>query len=272
METVTEASQAVTDAAVSPMGSPTPISSAGSYGQLTAGAYAGGIDSGQGQAKASGTGLAGASVEGMSSAENEARLRGALTGGSFNAAIGSMKAAANAAGKGVSSSAVNGLGSAESRASSAGKGIGTAFADGIPKGINIKIPAIVSSAIAAVNTAMNAAKKAAGINSPSKKTRDLIGRPLAEGVAVGFEKGAPDAARKAAAATNAMLEKMRASAASAAARLSDNGTSGGFGQGGAAGSVNKTIHITYDNHFNGASARDGEALLRQLDRALGAKI
>ncbi len=272
VETVTEASQAVTDAAVSPMGSPTPISSAGSYGRLMAGAYAGGIDSGQGQAKASGTGLAGASVEGMSSAEEEAKLRGTLTGGSFNAAIDSMKPAANAAGKGVSTSAVNALGSAESRASSAGKSLGTAFADGIPKGINIKLPAIVSSAIAAVNTAMNAAKKAAGINSPSKKTRDLIGRPLAEGVAVGFEKGAPDAARKAAAATNAMLEKMRVSAASAAARLSDNGTSGGFGQGGAAGSVNKTIHITYDNHFNGASARDGEALLRQLDRALGAKI
>lgn len=271
IDTVGAVAAEVVDAAVSPMGSPTPISSAGSSGQLMAGAYAGGIDSEQGQAKASGTGLAGASVEGMSSAKEEARLRGTLTGGAFNAAILGMKPAANAAGKGVSTSAVNALGSAESRASSAGKGIGTAFADGIPKGINIKLPAIVSSAIAAVNVAMNAAKKAAGINSPSKKTRDLIGRPLAEGVAVGFEKGAPDAAKKAAAATNAMLEKMRTSAASAAARLS-GGTSGGFGQGGASGSVNKTIHITYDNHFNGASARDGEALLRQLDRALGAKI
>lgn len=272
IDTVGAVAAEVVDAAVSPMGSPTPISSAGSYGQLMAGAYAGGIDSGQGQAKASGTGLAGASVEGMSSAEAEAKLRGTLTGGSFNAAIDSMKPAANAAGKGVSTSAVNALGSAESRASSAGKGIGTAFADGIPKGINIKIPAIVSSAIAAVNVALNAAKKAAGINSPSKKAADMIGKPVPQGIAMGIEKAAPDAARKAAAATNAMLEKMRASAASAAARLSGSGTSGGFGQGGAAGSVNKTIHITYDNHFNGASARDGEALLRQLDRALGAKI
>ncbi len=66
---------------------------------------------------------------------------------------------------------------------------------------------------------------------------------------------------------------MRSASASAAAKLSDGGASGGFGRAGAVGGgSSKTINIRYENTFNSASARDGDALLRQLDRALGAKL
>lgn len=268
VEAVTEASQAVTDAAVSPMGSPNPISSAGSYGQLTAGAYAGGIDSGQGQAKASGTGLAGASVEGMSSAKEEARLRGTLTGGAFNAAIDNMKPAANAAGKGVANSATTAMDSAKSKASSAGQNLGKAMGKGIPIGFGMVKQSIIRSGISLVNSVMGAMTHAADVNSPSKKTRDKVGKPIGEGVAVGLEQSQAMVSKRAAAVTNAVIDKMRAASASAAVKLSDGGTSGGSGSSGGS----KTINIRYDNTFNGASARDGEALLRQLDRALGAKI
>ena len=119
-------------------------------------------------------------------------------------------------------------------------------------------------------------RKAADVNSPSKKTRDMVGKPLAEGVAVGFEKGAPDAARRAANATNSIIEKMRSQTVIAAERLNAPSQPRGFDMSLSdlknALSGGRNITVNYENTFNSAAARDGEALLRQLDRALGAKI
>ena len=90
---------------------------------------------------------------------------------------------------------------------------------------------------------------------------------------VGLEQSYSAAGKKAAALTSNIIEKMRSASASAAAKLSDGGASGGFGRAGAVGGgSSKTINIRYENTFNSASARDGDALLRQLDRALGAKL
>ena len=100
----------------------------------------------------------------------------------------------------------------------------------------------------------------------------MIGKPIPQGVALGIEQGAGDAARRAAASTNAIIEKMKAASASAAARLGDPGSLGSFGRAAAGNAGNKTINITYENTFHSASARDGDTLIRQIDRYLGAKL
>lgn len=44
-----------------------------------------------------------------------------------------------------------------------------------------------------MRSAIEAAKKEEDSNSPSKETRDLVGIPFSQGVAVGIEEAAPDA-------------------------------------------------------------------------------
>ncbi len=266
------AGQNLRDKLLGPLGASESKTEARKDGQDTGKAYADGVEGKKDSAKTAGKDVADASVNGLGSKEADAKAKGTLNAESFRKAIESHKPKANAAGKKTAEAAVSGMKSAESKAGSAGQSIGGAFGSGISSGLSGKISQIKSSAVNAVNKALEAARKAADIHSPSKKASDLVGMPMGEGVGVGFEKGAAKAALKAAASTNAMIEKIRSASAAAAARLSDNGTSGGFGHAGTGGSVNKTINIRYDNTFNGASARDGEAILRQLDRALGAKI
>lgn len=212
-------------------------------------------------------------IDPLKSAESDAQAAGNDAGQAFIGPIYHAVGEGEKAGKELADSTLVPLKLAKPKAMEAGKSVGGAFGAGIPKGINQFVSDIKSSAVNAVNAALAAARKAADIHSPSKKSSELVGMPMGEGVGVGFEKGAAKAAWKAAAATNAMIEKMRSASASAAARLSDGGTRGGFGRAdGAALAGSKTINIRFDNTFNSASARDGDALLRQLDRALGAKL
>ena len=97
-----------------------------------------------------------------------------------------------------------------SLAESAGNAIGGAFSKGIPKGINSYVSSIKKSAVDAVNAGIEAARKAADVNSPSKKTRDLVGRPLAEGIGVGMDKEKTSVMRKAAETTESIMARMRA--------------------------------------------------------------
>lgn len=76
---------------------------------------------------------------------------------------------------------------------------------GVAQGIRDAAGGIAQAAIDAVNAAIAAAKAAAGIQSPSKKTADLIGQPLGEGVGVGLDRTVPMLKRKMQVATGAML-------------------------------------------------------------------
>lgn len=62
---------------------------------------------------------------------------------------------------------------------------------GLIDGIKAKASEIATAALDAVKGAINAAKDFLGINSPSKLMRDQIGKPMAEGVGVGFEQASP---------------------------------------------------------------------------------
>lgn len=268
IDTVAGAGAELVDSAVKPMGAPTPKAEAKKYGQEMGDAYVDGVDDKAGAAENAGEGLSDSTVKGLGSSEGAAENEGRKMGTQFSGGIDGQQGKIKQAGKDAGNTAIKAFDSTKASASESGKSLGSALGAGIPLGISSKIESIKTSAKNAVLRAMEAARKAADVNSPSKKTRDLVGKPLAEGVAVGFEKGAPDAARRAAASTSAIISRMQAATSAATAKINGadrfTGTSGG--------NVSKTINISYSNQFTGASARDGEALIRQLDRALGANL
>ena len=67
-----------------------------------------------------------------------------------------------------------------------GANLGKAFAEGIARGISQNDWQAINAATLLMNDAIQAAKAAGKISSPSKVTRDLIGRNLALGVGVGM--------------------------------------------------------------------------------------
>lgn len=75
--------------------------------------------------------------------------------------------------------------------------VGDKIGSGIFSGIGDWISSIIERARNLVASAVSAARSEADINSPSRKFRDLVGKPMAEGVAVGIEKNT-DLAEKAA--------------------------------------------------------------------------
>jgi TP901 family phage tail tape measure protein len=70
--------------------------------------------------------------------------------------------------------------------------LGAQIAAGIASGVTAGSPAINSAVVGAVQRAVAAGQAAAKAGSPSKLTRDLVGLPLAQGVAVGIRQGIPD--------------------------------------------------------------------------------
>lgn len=88
-------------------------------------------------------------------------------------------------------------------------GLGESFGQGIADGIKIKNGAVGAAAIAQIRAAVNAAKKEAEINSPSKKTMK-VGEGLGEGAEVGIEKKTPDIKRAASDQMSAILDSYRA--------------------------------------------------------------
>lgn len=69
--------------------------------------------------------------------------------------------------------------------------IGSNIIKGIANGIAGAVGGLVSAAINAAKSAFNAAKKALGIHSPSTLFRDMIGKNMALGMGIGFEKNVP---------------------------------------------------------------------------------
>lgn len=69
--------------------------------------------------------------------------------------------------------------------------IGSNIIRGIANGIAGAVGGLVNAAINAAKSAFNAAKEFLGIASPSKLFRDMIGKNMALGMGVGFEKNVP---------------------------------------------------------------------------------
>lgn len=121
------------------------------------------------------SGVADAGSQAPQIGEAVASNAGSGVGGStetFISAINAMVSVAVEAGSGT--------------ASTEAPAIGSAFSAGAAAGIDIS--AMVQPAIDMVNAAIEAAKQAAAIASPSKRMRDEVGVPLAEGAAVGVDE------------------------------------------------------------------------------------
>jgi len=71
---------------------------------------------------------------------------------------------------------------ARNRASSGGREIGTALIDGTIQGIQNRSGGLANALVNAVRRAVDAAKAAARVSSPSKVTEEELGKPLIEGI------------------------------------------------------------------------------------------
>ncbi|MFJ4173413.1 hypothetical protein [Microbacterium sp. NPDC089696] len=69
-------------------------------------------------------------------------------------------------------------------------GVGAAMMQGIARGIGDNSGGVSRAAASAVDRAVNAARAAGDIHSPSRRTNREIGLPLVQGIAVGITKGA----------------------------------------------------------------------------------
>lgn len=76
--------------------------------------------------------------------------------------------------------------------------IGKNIVEGIAKGITGAVGSVISAAKNVISNAINAAKKKAGIKSPSRVFRDEVGQYITQGIAVGVEgdNSAADAIRR----------------------------------------------------------------------------
>lgn len=62
---------------------------------------------------------------------------------------------------------------------------------GIAQGLWDNVKEVINAVTGVVGNAIDAARNFLQSNSPSKKTRDLIGKPMAQGIGVGFESNMP---------------------------------------------------------------------------------
>ena len=113
------------------------------------------------------------------------RIWGVLSSAIGQAAsfVGQMASKASQAGQQFASNIINTLSSIPGRVAS----IGGQIVSGIANGISGTAGAVVSALGGVVNQAVEHAKSMLGIHSPSRVMRDLIGKNIARGVAVGIE-------------------------------------------------------------------------------------
>src|SRR5690606_3296942 len=73
----------------------------------------------------------------------------------------------------------------------AGADLAMAIVRGMASGISAGAGQIKDALVGIAKDAFNAAKDFLNINSPSKKARDEIGKPIPEGAALGVKEGTP---------------------------------------------------------------------------------
>lgn len=113
------------------------------------------------------------------------RIWGVLSSAISQAAnfVGQMASKASQAGQQFASNIINTLSSVPGRVAS----IGGQIVSGIANGISGAAGQVVSALRGVVDNAVNAAKAALGIHSPSRVMRNLIGKNIPRGIAVGIE-------------------------------------------------------------------------------------
>jgi hypothetical protein len=82
------------------------------------------------------------------------------------------------------------------QAGAAGYNVGVAAAAGMQQGIFSRIGAVAAAAVSMVAQAIGAARVAADARSPSRKMEREVGRPLAEGILLGFLNGTATCPRR----------------------------------------------------------------------------
>ena len=92
--------------------------------------------------------------------------------------------------------------------------IGSQMVQGMVNGVNSNSGALATAMANCVSAGIEAARRAANINSPSRRTRDEVGKPLAEGEEVGYVKQIEKSGRRMLAAQeDAVFDRLKKSAA-----------------------------------------------------------
>ena len=90
-------------------------------------------------------------------------------------------------------------------AKDAGESVGSNLGEGMYEGIDGWTKRIADKARQAIKNAVAAARQEADIHSPSRKTRDLIGKPFAQGIEEGIEDYTPNLLRSTRNSMNAII-------------------------------------------------------------------
>jgi len=127
--------------------------------------------------------------------------------------------------------------------------VGSQIVQGIVDGIESGAASVVDAIVNVAKSALNAAKSALGINSPSKVFADVVGTSIPEGTAAGVDRGAPQAA----AAVKRMSQGTVEAAAAAAHKVAnDNGLPSGVSRPGAIAPTNVApSHASTTNNTRG---------------------
>jgi phage-related protein len=113
---------------------------------------------------------------------------------------------------------VNAVSSFADEARGAAGSVASAIVSGITSGIENGASAIISAAKRAALAALDAAKSALGISSPSKVFATEVGKPMAQGMALGLTGSAPLVAGAAAATAGAAVDGGRSAASTTYSR------------------------------------------------------
>ena len=183
---------------------------AGVSGTKTAKELRSGIISGKISAEAACRQLTKAGVKALNP-NGQAQKPGETTAEEYAQGAKRKSGVARSAGQSVGKKGVEGAKSGSSGASGVGYNLAEGFAVGIGRGAYLSEAAGRKMAAGAVA----AAKKEAGVASPSKVMRDQVGIHMASGMAVGIRKGIPQAASAAADMVSDTVDAANAAAAKA---------------------------------------------------------
>ena len=184
-ERAENASKEILNRALNPLRSAKTQNEAKKSGGLLADKFNIGVESKESDAKKSGEGVANAAVKpmGAPTPQAQAKKSGQDVVTSMTGGMESKRSDAETTAGGI----MTGMHTAMSAVSFSG--IGGNIVSGILKGINQKKPSLISSATSLAQSAAAAAKRALGINSPSRVMME-VGRFTAEGMELGLLKGA----------------------------------------------------------------------------------
>lgn len=225
-----------------------------------------GMEEGVTGAETSGQSIAETMLESVTDYTGEAEDVGQQLGDSIIEGIDSKSSGYSSAGSNVAADILSGFKSRSDQipaaASTTAAAIASAFSSqdwysvgygissGVASGISGGSYLISYYATNAAKNALSAAKKALGINSPSKVFRDAVGMAIPEGIAAGVVKASPVAEKAVENSSVALLSKAqevtRPTVATAATSHVDNNTSNYYGASGKSQVVTINIPVNLD--------------------------